>query len=60
VGCLAQLMPAAGGPGAIMVLEQVCLLLCHPTNSSAHTMLDKLPIRATGEVVYIRCLFASA
>ncbi len=25
VGCLAQLLPAAGGPGAIMVLEQVRL-----------------------------------
>lgn len=24
VGCLAQLLPAAGGPGAMMVLEQVC------------------------------------
>lgn len=23
MGCLAQLLPAAGGPGALMVLEQV-------------------------------------
>ena len=25
VGCLAQLLPAAGGPGAVMVMEQVSL-----------------------------------
>jgi len=43
VGCLAQLMPAAGGPGAIMVLEQVGLSPCHRPDPSAHTVLDKLP-----------------